>query len=148
MKGGERKMSDELKIKTIFKNNLNFLIQKKGVTQKDVAYALQVTPATVNEWVKGRKVPRMDKIDKLCSYFSVHRSALLDENQTGSKQNSLTTEEITILNMYRNLNFANRQLIIGTMKSFLCTQNFTMGVIQNNQNGNNVYNPNGNNTLK
>ena len=141
-------MSDELKIKTIFKNNLNFLIQKKGVTQKDVAYALQVTPATVNEWVKGRKVPRMDKIDKLCSYFSVHRSALLDENQTDSKQNSLTAEETTILNMYRNLNFANRQLIIGTMKSFLCTQNFTTGVIQNNQNGNNVYNPNGNNTLK
>ncbi len=65
------------KLKIIFKNNLNFLIQKKGVTQKDVADALNVTPSTVNEWVKGKKVPRMDKIDKLCSFFLVSHLSLI-----------------------------------------------------------------------
>lgn len=142
-------MSDELKIKTIFKNNLNFLIQKKSVTQRDVADALKVTPATVNEWVKGKKVPRMDKIDKLCAFFLVPRSALLDEhgNQANSAPNFLNEEETNVLNMYRNLNFVNRQLITGTMKSFLGAQNFMAGVIQNNQNGNNFYNPNGDVTL-
>lgn len=139
-------MSDELKTKIIFRTNLNRLIQKKGVTQRDVADALKVTPSTVNEWVKGKKVPRMDKIDKLCSFFLVPRSALLEEyeSQKNNLPNFLNAEETDVLNMYRNLNFVNRQLITGTMKSFLSTQNFTAEVVQNNQNGHNFFNSNGN----
>lgn len=139
-------MFDKENLKIIFKNNLNFLIQKKGVTQRDVADALKITPAAVNEWVKGKKVPRMDKIDKLCFYFSVPRSALLDDFETQKKyfDSNLNSTEKNVVSMFRNLTFVNQQLIIEVMKSFLNPQNIIAGVVQNNQNGHNVYNSNGN----
>lgn len=71
-------MSDTEKLREIFKSNLNRLLDSKGATQKSLAAYMQVSTATVNEWKKGRKIPRMDKIDKLCAYFMVKRSDLLE----------------------------------------------------------------------
>ena len=71
-------MSDTDKLREIFKSNLNRLLEAKGATQKALAEYMEVSTATVNEWKKGRKIPRMDKIDKLCAYFLVKRSDLLE----------------------------------------------------------------------
>lgn len=71
-------MSDTDKLREIFKSNLNRLLEAKGATQKALAEYMEVSTATVNEWKKGRKIPRMDKIDKLCAYFMVKRSDLLE----------------------------------------------------------------------
>lgn len=71
-------MSDTERLREIFKINLNRLLNKKGATQKSLAEYMEVSTATVNEWKKGRKIPRMDKIDRLCAYFMVNRSDLLE----------------------------------------------------------------------
>ncbi len=38
----------------------------KGLTQQDVAKALNVTKKTVGAWEKGKTMPKVDKIDALC----------------------------------------------------------------------------------
>jgi len=60
-------------IRDTFKRSLNRLIEKTSVSQADLARILDVSPTTVNNWVKGYNVPRMDKIDMLCKYFNVSR---------------------------------------------------------------------------
>ena len=41
----------------------------KGLTQADVAKALNVTKKTVGSWEKGKTMPKIDKIEHLCSLF-------------------------------------------------------------------------------
>lgn len=64
-------MSEADKLREIFKTNLNRMLDEKGATQKALAEYMGVSTATVNEWKKGRKIPRMDKIDRLCAYFMI-----------------------------------------------------------------------------
>lgn len=84
-------MSEEDKLREVFKENLNNFFLSHGKTQKDLANYMEVSPATVNEWMKGRKLPRMDKVDKLCTYFSINRSDLM-ERSTISHLPPLTEE--------------------------------------------------------
>lgn len=64
--------------KQIFRDNLRRYISSRDLTQKDLAQAIEVSSSTLNDWVTGKKLPRMDKIDKLCSFFNCTRSDLLD----------------------------------------------------------------------
>lgn len=41
----------------------------KGLTQEEVAKALNVTKKTVGSWEKGKTMPKIDKIEHLCSLF-------------------------------------------------------------------------------
>jgi transcriptional regulator with XRE-family HTH domain len=70
-------MSNNESIKAIFKDNLNKLLIEKDVTQKALADFVGVSTATVSDWKKGKKMPLMDKIDKICMFFHVDRSELL-----------------------------------------------------------------------
>ena len=62
-------MSDDLR--TIFAANLNQLIAKNNVSQLWVAEKLAVSSATVSDWCKGKKAPRMDRIQQLAELFDV-----------------------------------------------------------------------------
>lgn len=66
-------------IQSIFSENLNRLLYDHGRTQLDLARFVGVSNTTVNNWVKGYNTPRMDKIDKICSFFSIQREELLHE---------------------------------------------------------------------
>lgn len=41
----------------------------KGFTQEYVANALNVTKKTVGSWEMGKTMPKIDKIQKLCSLY-------------------------------------------------------------------------------
>lgn len=68
---------NELKINRIIAKNLASLLRNKNRTQLELAEYLGVTQATVSNWCNGVKMPRMDKIDKICDFFDVKRSALM-----------------------------------------------------------------------
>ena len=74
--------------------DLNQLIAKKlsyymninDKSQQDLADYIGVTQATVSNWCKGLKMPRMDKIDKICSFLNISRSDLMDEKDDTAKE--------------------------------------------------------------
>ena len=66
-------------LKEVFQHNLKRLLDQKQSTQKDLARYMRVSPVTVNDWIRGRKLPRMDKVDRLCEYFNVPRSTLMEK---------------------------------------------------------------------
>lgn len=70
-------MSDN-EIQTIFRENLKFYLTKKQSSQLDLANYLNVSNTTVNNWVKGYSMPRMDKVDRICQFFMITRADLLE----------------------------------------------------------------------
>lgn len=68
-------------------SDINNLIAKKishylyinEKSQQDLADYMGVSQATVSNWCKGIKMPRMDKIDKICTYFNCNRSDLMED---------------------------------------------------------------------
>lgn len=79
-------MSDN-EIQTIFRENLKFYLTKKQSSQLDLANYLNVSNTTVNNWVKGYSMPRMDKVDRICQFFMITRADLLENK---SKEESPT----------------------------------------------------------
>ena len=69
----------EQEINRIIAENIVRFLEKKGLSQMDVAAYCGVSQASVSNWCKGIKMPRMDKIDKLCELFGCSRTDLLDE---------------------------------------------------------------------
>lgn len=65
--------------KQVFADNLRFYINKKGVTQRDVAEILGVSPGTISDWLRLRTYPRMDKIQMLAEYFGIEKSNLVED---------------------------------------------------------------------
>lgn len=70
-------MEKDNSINEVFKDNLNYYMSLNDISQVELAERLSVTPAAVNKWTKGQNIPRMNKVDKLCSIFGCQRSDLL-----------------------------------------------------------------------
>jgi transcriptional regulator with XRE-family HTH domain len=71
-------VSNDENIKAIFRNNLARLLEQKNVPQRALAQFVGVSTATVSDWKNGKKMPLMDKIDRIASFFHVERSDLLN----------------------------------------------------------------------
>ena len=63
----------------VFSNNLKYFMDKFGYTQITLGDKLGVSNTTVSTWCLGDKMPRMDKIDRMCQLFNCKRSNLLEE---------------------------------------------------------------------
>ena len=79
--------------KEVFAENLKFYIEKSRVTQKDLAKIIGVSAPTMNDWVKGHKFPRIDKIEKLASYFGILKSDLIEDKQKQPVQDELSIKK-------------------------------------------------------
>lgn len=55
-------------------------LEEQNKTQADLAKHLGVSQTSVSNWVKGKKMPRIDSIDAMCNYLHIPRAALLDAN--------------------------------------------------------------------
>lgn len=66
-----------MNLEEIVSRNIKRLLEEQDKTQTDLAKFLNVSSTTVNNYVKGYNVPRMDKIDSICKFFGVNRSELL-----------------------------------------------------------------------
>ena len=65
-------------IREVFSTNLKEMLKERGKTQLELAEFVGVSDASVNNWVNGIKLPRMDKVDKICKFLNVKRSDLIE----------------------------------------------------------------------
>ena len=69
----------------IFSSNLKRKMEEEGKSRKDICDALGYSYYTVTDWVKGKKMPRMDKVEKLAKYFNCLISDLIEEKNPTTK---------------------------------------------------------------
>lgn len=72
----------EQDINKIIAENISFFLDINKKTQFDLAEYMGVSQATVSNWCKGVKLPRMDKIDRICDFFRVTRSELMEDRSS------------------------------------------------------------------
>ena len=82
--------------KQIFGNNLAYYVERSGKSQRELADMLGVASSTFNDWVKGRKYPRIDKIEMLANIFGILKSDLIEErteeHREMQKKNNVTAD--------------------------------------------------------
>lgn len=115
--------AEKTKRETVFTKNLLKYLAQSNTTQKDVAHSIGVTTGTFNDWVKGRSVPRMDKMQKLANYFDIEVSDLVEEHSIETKRYrqkemnaivkdlELNPELISFLRSVQQLTIEDRELL-------------------------------------
>ena len=111
--------------KEVFSKNLRFYLEMTDKTQKDVALAIGVTPASLNEWLKGKKYPRIDKIELLARYFRILKSDLIEDkgmNKTLPQVQQLTEGETMLLELFRQIPEDAQKMYLEVLRASLKNQ--------------------------
>jgi transcriptional regulator with XRE-family HTH domain len=66
--------------------NLRYYMKESGKTQKELCQIVGVSTSTFNDWVRGKKYPRIDKIEILANYFQILKSDLIEERTDEHRQ--------------------------------------------------------------
>lgn len=73
---------DDNYFKKVFSKNLSRICSEKGITQTDLARALNISKSTISSWFVGERLPRMGKVEMLADYLGVLKTDLLEEKPT------------------------------------------------------------------
>ena len=84
--------------KEVFAKNLRYYMESRGKNQKELAEIVGVSAPTMNDWLKAKKYPRIDKIEILANYFGILKSDLIEEkteeHREMQKKNDVLTDII------------------------------------------------------
>lgn len=100
--------------KEVFAKNLIYYIERHGKEQKEVAEVVGVAPSTFNAWIKAKKYPRIDKIEKLANYFGILKSDLIESQDKTNllKSVSITEDEQKLLDLFRKVPESQQQMVL------------------------------------
>ena len=111
--------------KETFGKNLLYYLKRSGKDQKMVAEILGVAPSTFNEWIKGKKYPRMDKVEMLANYFGILKSDLIEEKSEVERtppKDHISEGEQLLLDLFRKIPEDQQQLVLQMIRAALSAQ--------------------------
>lgn len=93
--------------KEILAKNLSFHVKRSGKTQKELSMIVGVAPSTFNDWMKGKKYPRIDKIEILADCFGIMKSDLIEEKSESIDEMRKNNDTLTsiIIKMRKDQSF-------------------------------------------
>ena len=104
----------------IFARNLQYYIERSGRTQREVAEVIGVSAPTFNEWIKGKKMPRMGKIEKLAQYFGCEKSDLIeDKEKKPIEYDGLSEKKKALMDFAKSVPDDKAEMILRVMKSIV-----------------------------
>ena len=83
--------------KEVFAHNLRYYMESRGKSQKELAEIVGVSAPTVNDWLKAKKYPRIDKIEIMSNYFGILKSDLIEEKEKPTEQDDELSQELSEL---------------------------------------------------
>lgn len=102
-----------------FGENLKYLRAIKGLTQQQVADALDIQKATYSGYETGRREPDVSKIKALAKVFGVTGDELLGMDYGRGEPNHVTAEEWEHIKKYRRLPDTGKQAVENILDSLL-----------------------------
>jgi len=84
-------------INAVVAKNIQSCMTERGLSQKELANALGVSQASISNWCQGIKMPRMDKIDRICEFFGIKRSYLLCDHNNQNRSTPYSEAIQTII---------------------------------------------------
>ncbi len=108
-------MIDEKAYNKAVAMNLRRIMYEKGITQAELANALGFSKQSVSQWMNGKFLPRMAKIDKICEYLGCKRSDLLEVDKT-RKTREITSEQAELIQLTMQASDDNVHLVLEMLK--------------------------------
>ena len=81
----------------VLANNIQSLLDSRGISQTDMARDLNFAETTVSSWLRCERYPRLNRIQEIADYFNVRRSDITDEKASNIKSISPLTVKIPVL---------------------------------------------------
>ena len=116
---------DEKKRMQIIAENITHFRKQRGITQKELAKEVGITPSTMTDYMKLRSAPSFGVIQKLADYFGVKKSDIdttFKEESTNSLPDTpdLLTQQIT--DKVVQLTPDNKKIVLRTSEDLLKEQ--------------------------
>ena len=92
--------------KDILAKNLTYYVNRSGKMQNEISEKIGVATSTFNDWMKGKKYPRIDKIELLANYFGILKSDLIEDKDNMAisfDEVQLTEGEKLMLDLFRQI---------------------------------------------
>ena len=106
--------------KEVFAKNLKMYMERRGKTQKELAEIVGVSAPTMHDWLKGKKYPRIDKIEILADYFGILKSDLIeDKKEKPAIDDGFTENKRKLIEFAKSVPEEKADLILRVMKSIL-----------------------------
>lgn len=86
------------------------LREKNGISQKELAKRLNITPGAVGQWETNSRLPKLDKFVEIADFFSVSTDLLLQGDRLVKPENFITDiNDIIIKREEKSNNSTNEQ---------------------------------------
>lgn len=97
---------------TSFSSNLERLMNKRDMSDSDLANLVDVNRTTVTRWRKGIRSPKLDKLPEIANIFGVEPLDLVSENNKNKviEEINTTTSQLTPPRQHNVLDYAKHQL--------------------------------------
>ncbi|RHB18560.1 helix-turn-helix domain-containing protein [Eubacterium ventriosum] len=100
----------EKELNSIICKKINYYMDINGTTQMELANYMGVSQATISNWQKGIKTPRMSKIDKICEFFHIQRSDLMEDKEVSTEDKSSFPEVNTLAAHFEGEEFSEAEM--------------------------------------
>ena len=106
--------------KEVFASNLKRYMEQRGKTQKELAEIVGVSAPTMNDWIKAKKYPRIDKIEILADYFGILKSDLIEDEKNKPVENDGLSENMrALIDFAKSVPEDKAEMILRVMKSIV-----------------------------
>ena len=98
--------------KIYFSTNVEYLRNRKGWTQLDLAKKLNVSEGVISHWETGKRQPKMEMVGKIAELFGVGADIIFKDLRI----ENTTEEEFT--NKFNSLAEKEKKVVINVIASF------------------------------
>ena len=99
----------------IFSNNLRRYVDSSDKTQKEIADIVGVSAGTFSDWINGRSLPRMNKIQKLAEILCIKMSDLIEE-WNPEKDEELAADQ-KVLELFHKVPKEKREFVLSLIQA-------------------------------
>ena len=96
----------------VFAKNLSKYLARSGRSQREMAEIVGVSPSTFNDWINGRKYPRIDKIEFMANYFGILKSDLIEDKKDSPNDLPINEGEKMLLNLFRKIPESDQEMVL------------------------------------
>lgn len=108
-------------LRETIRKNLIYYIENSKYNQVEIANMLNVSKASVTNWIKGKNSPNIEYLDQLCSILNISindifssRASLLTYNQ----------DEESLIENYRSLNVEGKEKVRSYIDDLIDSQKY------------------------
>ena len=107
--------------KEVFSRNLQKYMALNGKSRKEVCQALGYSYFTFSDWVNGKKMPRMDKVEQLANYFGIKKSDLIEETKKAAPEagSGMSEAKSKLFDLAENCTEEEAERLVQMMELFL-----------------------------